>query len=200
MTRAPREHRTPPRRRRSERVRESRRFRLAAGGRPIGQSPTRVSPVSLSRATVTLASMRAHVCLSAPRTRRLPATTDGMTGPSRSPAADNRAGCAPVPAQDRRAGRGMVGRSRSAAWADVGLSEVHALVEEWTGSSSARWYVKIESFSCIGARTSVPTRTCGTCPVGSSRLASRNWARSRGSCMRSSAYGLRRARRLTCVG
>ena len=39
-------------------------------------------------------------------------------------------------------------------------------------SLSARWFVKVESSSCIGGRTSVRTRTCGICRVDSLRPAS----------------------------
>lgn len=83
----------------------------------------------------------------------------------------------------------LSGGARSAAWVDVPMSEVRAFVVECTRSSSARWFVKVGSSSCIGGRTSVPIRACGTCPVGLSRLTSQNWQRSRGSCTRSSTCG-----------
>jgi len=67
-------------------------------------------------------------------------------------------------------------------------------------SLSARWFVKVESYSCIEVRTSGRTQTCGICPVDSSRLASQNWTLSRGNCTRNSACRQRRVRRLICVG
>lgn len=81
---------------------------------------------------------------------------------------------------ERRFGdRGRPGRGR--------LSDVHALIRECIRSLSARWFVKVESYSCIGDRTNVPTRMCGICPVDSSRPASQNWARSRENCTKNSA-------------
>jgi hypothetical protein len=67
-------------------------------------------------------------------------------------------------------------------------SEVRALIPECMSSLSARWFVKVESYSCIGVRTAAHTRTCGICPVDTLRVASQNCARSRGRCTRNLAY------------
>lgn len=47
----------------------------------------------------------------------------------------------------------------------VRLSDVHALIRECMRSLSARWFVKVEFYSCTGVRTSVRTRISGICPV-----------------------------------
>ena len=80
------------------------------------------------------------------------------------------------------------------------MSDVRALLRECTESSSARWSVRIESSLSTAAPASVRSRTSGTCLVGASRTASQRWARSRGSCTRSSACRSRPARRCSCVG
>ena len=51
-------------------------------------------------------------------------------------------------------------------------------------SFAARSFVKVESYWCIEVRTAVHTRTYGIYPVDTLRLASQNWARSRGRCTR----------------